>query len=184
MQILAYQSVSVSSSTDRIDILAKDKIVLQAGQATVTLEGGDITFACPGQFTVKAAQHPFEGPQSETPALAALPDTALAKETLYLDHRYHDDQGLAGAPYFATLIDGSTKQGTLDGQGRATIANVPAGGAQVTFGPMPGTFERKDTTPTPGYDPNPSDDKLAGLVDKYYQPSSSPAASTDTSSSA
>ena len=173
MQILADQSVSVTSTTDRIDILAKDKIVLQAGQSTVTLEGGNITFACPGNFTVKSGTHQWMGPESETPAMPPLPDGKLATETLYLDHRYHDDQPLAGAQYFATFLDGSKKQGTLDGQGRATLPGVPAGGAQVSFSPMPKAFARKDQTATPGYDPNPSDSKLGGLVDKYYQPSAS-----------
>ena len=42
-------------------MLAKEKIVLQAGETRVTLEGGNITFECPGNFTVKGAQGPFRG---------------------------------------------------------------------------------------------------------------------------
>ncbi|MGY0559256.1 type VI secretion system Vgr family protein [Luteimonas sp. A478] len=61
LEVLADQSVTVTATDDRIDVLAKEKIVLQAGQARVTLEGGDITFECPGNFTVKAAQGPFKG---------------------------------------------------------------------------------------------------------------------------
>ncbi len=44
MDILADQSVTVTSSNDEIHILAKEKIVLQAGQSSVTLEGSNITF--------------------------------------------------------------------------------------------------------------------------------------------
>lgn len=61
LELLADQSVTVTATDERIDVLAKDKVVLQAGQTRVTLEGGDITFECPGNFTVKAAQHPFRG---------------------------------------------------------------------------------------------------------------------------
>ena len=59
LELLADQSVSVSSTGDRIEVLAKEKLVLRAGQTRVVLEGGDVTFACPGTFTVKAGQVPF-----------------------------------------------------------------------------------------------------------------------------
>ncbi|MEA5175703.1 DUF2345 domain-containing protein, partial [Xanthomonas fragariae] len=54
-------------------VLAQQKIVLQAGQTRLTLEGGDITFACPGQFTVKASRHPFLGGESGTALIDKLP---------------------------------------------------------------------------------------------------------------
>ncbi|WP_267875087.1 DUF2345 domain-containing protein [Massilia sp. Root418] len=52
---------------------ASKKIVLQAGQSSITLDGGDITFACPGNFTVKGGQHIFDGGGSGAAALPALP---------------------------------------------------------------------------------------------------------------
>ncbi|MGD3045764.1 type VI secretion system Vgr family protein, partial [Xanthomonas oryzae] len=61
LDILADQAVTVTATDTRIDILAQQKIVLQAGRTSITLEGGNITFACPGTFTVKAGQHPFMG---------------------------------------------------------------------------------------------------------------------------
>ncbi|RBI42111.1 hypothetical protein BRL99_19505, partial [Xanthomonas oryzae pv. oryzae] len=57
----------------RIDILAQQKIVLQAGRTSITLEGGNITFACPGTFTVKAGQHPFMGGENKNALIDALP---------------------------------------------------------------------------------------------------------------
>jgi type VI secretion system secreted protein VgrG len=61
LEILADEAVTVISVNDSIEIKAKEKIVLQAGQSAVTLEGGDITFACPGKFSVKGGQHLFDG---------------------------------------------------------------------------------------------------------------------------
>ncbi len=61
LEILADGAVTVISVNDSIEIKARQKIVLQAGQAAVTLEGGDITFACPGNFSVKGGQHLFDG---------------------------------------------------------------------------------------------------------------------------
>jgi type VI secretion system secreted protein VgrG len=60
LEILADREVTVVSVNDGIEIKARDKIVLQAGQSAVTLEGGDITFACPGTFSVKGGQHVFD----------------------------------------------------------------------------------------------------------------------------
>nr|GEU80231.1 hypothetical protein [Tanacetum cinerariifolium] len=53
LEILADKAITVISVNDVIEVKASQKIVLQAGQSTVTLEGGNITFACPGNFTVK-----------------------------------------------------------------------------------------------------------------------------------
>ncbi|WP_075256953.1 type VI secretion system Vgr family protein [Herbaspirillum camelliae] len=75
LEILADKDVTVTSVNDSIEIKARQKIVLQAGQASVTLEGGNITFACPGTFSVKGATHAFPGGASVSPDLMALPDT-------------------------------------------------------------------------------------------------------------
>ncbi|WP_258533396.1 DUF2345 domain-containing protein, partial [Xanthomonas oryzae] len=72
-ELLADQAVTVTATDTRIDVLAQHKIVLQAGQTRITLEGGDITFACPGQFTVKASMHPFLGGESGNAIIDKLP---------------------------------------------------------------------------------------------------------------
>lgn len=169
LEIVADKSITVISVNDGIEIKANQKIVLQAGQSSITLEGGDITFACPGEFTVKGGQHVFDGGASAAAALPALPDGELPLDTLYLDHRYHDDQPLAGAEYVVQLADGTQRTGKLDAQGRAVVSNVRPGVAQVSFGPMPGAFERSDKTPTPGYEAVPSDGKIDKLIDKYFK---------------
>jgi hypothetical protein len=81
MDVLADQSISVTSSNDEIHLLANSKIVLQAGQSAVTLEGSDITFACPGTFSVKGSGNAFVGPGGGAAELEALP-TGLAQVAL------------------------------------------------------------------------------------------------------
>lgn len=73
LAILADQAITVISVNDCIEIKAKDKIMLQAGQSSITLEGGNITFACPGKFTVKGAQHPFDSGSSMPSTAEPLP---------------------------------------------------------------------------------------------------------------
>ena len=73
LEILADKAVTIVSVNDVIEIKAKEKIVLQAGRSSVTLEGGNITFACPGNFSVKGGQHVFQGGGNEAAALSTLP---------------------------------------------------------------------------------------------------------------
>ncbi len=73
LEILADQNVTFTASDDRVDIIAQQKIVLQAGNCSITLEGGDITIKAPGEFTVKSSEHPFLGAGSGSFKLS-LPD--------------------------------------------------------------------------------------------------------------
>ena len=83
MEVLADQSVTITATDDRIDVLAAKKIVLQAGQSQITLEGGDITFACPGNFTVKASEQPFRGGASDAAQLSLLPKGTVKSKRKY-----------------------------------------------------------------------------------------------------
>jgi type VI secretion system secreted protein VgrG len=74
---LADKEVTVVSVNDSISINAKTKIVLKAGQTSITLEGANITFACPGTFSVKGAAHFLDGGASTPAALAKLPDSRV-----------------------------------------------------------------------------------------------------------
>jgi type VI secretion system secreted protein VgrG len=74
LEILADKAVTIVSVNDVIEIKASEKIVLQAGQSSVTLEGGNITFACPGNFSVKGGQHVFESGAYVGRSIAPLPD--------------------------------------------------------------------------------------------------------------
>ncbi|PKO85847.1 MAG: type VI secretion system tip protein VgrG [Betaproteobacteria bacterium HGW-Betaproteobacteria-12] len=78
MEILADQSITITSSQDEIHLLAKDKIVLQAGQSSVTLEGSNITFACPGTFSSKGSGHAFVGPGSSPATMEGVPEGKAA----------------------------------------------------------------------------------------------------------
>jgi type VI secretion system secreted protein VgrG len=74
LELLADQEITIISVNDQISINAKQKITLMAGQSSVTLEGGNITFTCPGNFTVKGAQHMFDAGANKAAELGKLPD--------------------------------------------------------------------------------------------------------------
>ena len=77
LEIVADKEITVISVNDCIEIKAKEKIVLQAGQSAVTLEGGDITFACPGKFSVKGGKHLFDKGAKRNLGFTPLPDARV-----------------------------------------------------------------------------------------------------------
>jgi type VI secretion system secreted protein VgrG len=81
LEILADKEITVISVNDHIVINANKKITLMAGQSSVTLEGGNITFACPGKFTVKGTQHPFDVGASKPAVLKKLPDGRVTDQS-------------------------------------------------------------------------------------------------------
>ena len=67
----ALKLVSVSAS---VDFTADKAITLKtAGGASLTIEGGNITFACPGTITVHAAKKSFSGPTQLSREMNAWP---------------------------------------------------------------------------------------------------------------
>ena len=73
LEIVADKAVTVISVNDSITIQASQKIVLQAGESSITLDGTNITFACPGNFSVKGGKHLFDSGASAEAELAPLP---------------------------------------------------------------------------------------------------------------
>ncbi len=77
LELQADGPITVTSTDGHLRIEAQDKITLQAAQAAITLQGGDITFSCPGNFSVKGSSSAFVGPASGTAKLTALPADAV-----------------------------------------------------------------------------------------------------------
>lgn len=141
LEILADKAITVISVNDSIEIKAKEKIVLQAGQSSITLEGGDITFACPGNFTVKGGQHLFDAGANKAGEFFPLPDgTSEVKNFIALNYRDADGQPLAGVGYKILFSGGVIISGNLDKDGNARHENVPD---------MPVSAKYEERTPLP-----------------------------------
>ena len=119
LELLADKEVTVVSVNDSISINAKIKIVLKAGQTSITLDGGNITFACPGTFSVKGSAHSLDSGASSP---AALPKLADSRAKLFDQHFVlkDDETGklLANYPYKIHRADGSIETGTSDEKGQ------------------------------------------------------------------
>jgi len=127
LEILADKEVVVISVSDCIEIQARDKIVLQAGQSAVTLAGGDITFACPGTFSVKGGRHVFDGGAGKAANIPNLPGELTQEAKHWIALHYLDpetNEGIAGAEYEIHFAGGPMLTGTLDQDGKARHENV------------------------------------------------------------
>ncbi|KAF1012769.1 MAG: hypothetical protein GAK31_03986 [Stenotrophomonas maltophilia] len=126
-------------------MLAQTKVVLQAGSSAITLEGGNITFSCPGEFKVKAGEHPFLQGASEPAGIVPLP-RLLSPRMAYrgklhvVDSR---DRVLPDTYYRIVTEDGDVlAHGITDDRGRsitvatekpvAVTAYIGRGGWQIT----------------------------------------------------
>jgi type VI secretion system secreted protein VgrG len=127
LEILADKEITVISVNDCIEIKAKEKIVLQAGESSITLEGGDITFACPGTFSVKGGQHVFDKGGRQTANLQNLPSELGKEEPHWISLNYLDaevGEGIPDVEYEIHFDKGPVLTGTLDANGKARHENV------------------------------------------------------------
>ncbi|GAB3472092.1 type VI secretion system Vgr family protein [Massilia terrae] len=127
LEILADGEVTVISVNDSIEIAAKQKIVLQAGQSAITLDGGDIRFACPGNFSVKSGQHLFDGGSRHSANLRNLPGELAPQARHWIALNYIDPESAEGIPdvdYQIHFVGGPVLTGTLDKNGKALHENV------------------------------------------------------------
>ena len=135
-QIWSEQDLTVQSTTDEVRIQASKSITLTAGQSQIVIEGGDITFSCPGTWTVKGASHDWLGGGSQAAQLEALPEGVAteAPNEIELHYHYDDLSPVKGSPYKVTFDNGTTLSGQLDDQGYKLLSGVPAGAYEVAFG--------------------------------------------------
>lgn len=127
MELLADQSVQITSTEDRIDVFAKDTIVLQQGPNRITLKGADITVETPGQFQVKSGAHSFLGPEGGSPTLSSLPDS---RERAFDEGFILKDRD-TGAPaafrrYRIALANGDVQEGVTDELGHTHVVQTLA----------------------------------------------------------
>ena len=90
----ARDDLKVASASADVEIAAKKTVHLAvSGGAHVTIEGGDVTFGCPGKFVVYAAQHAFVGPGQMSTPLPQFPEKVCVECLL---HAMQSGSALAG----------------------------------------------------------------------------------------
>ncbi|WP_058087228.1 DUF2345 domain-containing protein [Aquabacterium parvum] len=128
-QVWSEQDLTVQSTTDEVRIQASKSITLTAGQSQIVIEGGNITFTCPGTWTVKGASHDWLGGGSQAAQLVGMPEASVGElpRWMELELRGWEAAPLANVPYVVTFADGSKRHGTLDAKGFARLDGIPKG---------------------------------------------------------
>jgi type VI secretion system secreted protein VgrG len=136
LEILADKAITIISVNNSIKITASEKITLQSGRSSITLEGGNITFACPGNFTVKGGQHLFDAGGRTDASFSPLPSSTMS---LFNRKMQLTDETtgeiLPDSPYFIRLDNGVVYQGITDADGQTEMAHDQAAlSGKVYFG--------------------------------------------------
>ena len=117
-QIWADQGITVQSTTDEIRIQASESITLSAGQSAIVIKGGDITFTCPGNWTVKGATHDWGAGGSGSYGGLALPDSRVKLfDEAFVVRDKLTGEVLAHCPYRIKRADGTYEYGQTDEAG-------------------------------------------------------------------
>jgi len=127
LEIIAEKVLRILSTTSRIEIHAKDEVVISAGGSSIKIDAGGITETTSGKWTAQASMHLMPGPATSNYVMPHLQKAELEKTDLEFRHLTDWGAPLAGAAFKATLSDGSTRKGMLDALGVARITGVPIG---------------------------------------------------------
>ncbi|WP_307168816.1 MULTISPECIES: DUF2345 domain-containing protein [unclassified Massilia] len=127
LDLIAEKVVRLLSTTSRIEVHAKEEVVISAGDSFIKINASGITNGTSGKWISHASTHSFQRPATNSYVMPHLLKADLQKTDLEFRHLTDWGAPLAGAAYKATLSDGSVRKGTLDALGIARISDVPAG---------------------------------------------------------
>lgn len=130
LSLSALKGVTIASTTDSITLNADKSLTLMCGGAYIKLSGGQVEIGSAGDIRLK-------GPLRIGPSgtlREALPLMPVQEATgMQLWHAYPNGQPVPNAQYKVTFPDGSWRGGTLDANGRGTLASAPRGGGTVEY---------------------------------------------------
>lgn len=144
MHLSAEQKLTLISAKEML-LAGKKRIRLVGGGSSILIEQGQIKYETAGTYTRKASRLDTEGGASQTPDVPWLADPLKDRNDALMQYLYHDDAPVVGAPFTATLADGSVRTGNLDGAGYLHLDDVPDGPMTVDIGPDSRSFARKAT---------------------------------------
>ncbi|MEJ7808186.1 MAG: type VI secretion system tip protein TssI/VgrG, partial [Telluria sp.] len=134
LDLIAEKVVRLLSTTSRIEIHAKEEVMISAGGSFLKINTLGITHGTAGTWTAQASMHTMPGPAKKEFVMPHIVKPELKKSDLEFRHLTDWGAPLAGAAYKAILSDGSVRKGTLDAEGIARICSVPPGvGAKIEY---------------------------------------------------
>ena len=134
LDLIAEKVVRLLSTTSRVEIHAKEEVIISAGGSFVKINSSCITNITSGTLTAHASMHTMPGPATKPYVMPHLLKPEIQKTDLEFRHLTDWGAPLAGAAYKAILSDGSVRKGTLDAQGIGRLSDLPPGvGAKIEY---------------------------------------------------
>ncbi|WEF31947.1 type VI secretion system Vgr family protein [Pseudoduganella chitinolytica] len=133
--------LNITHTANKITITAKEEVVINGGSSFSRWNASGIVHGTSGNWVQHAAHHSFVPAKSK--GTRSLPQPMqLAPGQLDLHHQYVNPegskkQGIRQGDYTVVDAEGGEHQGTLDGDGFASVAGLPMGMAAVTYGKDP-----------------------------------------------
>jgi len=119
LRLQSREQLKLVSANAQLEMAAGKTIHLAtAGGASLTIEGGNITFACPGAITVHAGKKSFLGPTQLSREMNSWSETKFDE-----GFELRDPAGdlIRNMPYKLTRADGAIIRGITDADGRIPV---------------------------------------------------------------
>ncbi|WP_145560348.1 type VI secretion system Vgr family protein [Yersinia mollaretii] len=143
MRLFAEKKLTLTSADDML-FAGKKRITLNGGGSYLKIEAGKVEYGTTSQYLRKVKRTAATGAATNQADMPWLAEPVKNNTSALMQYLYHDDAPVVGAPFTATLGDGSVRTGNLDGSGYLYLDDIPAGKVQVQFGPDTRGYLRKN----------------------------------------
>ncbi len=122
MALLARKEISIVSTEDSIEIIAKKRVTINGGGSYITLNASGIESATAGEYRTRAGYYVRREKAQHKPDIAPLAN-AINDGSHNIRYLCTDDNGvpMMNTPYRAFLADGSVLEGVSDGEGYTEV---------------------------------------------------------------
>jgi len=133
IEVTAQKSLKLLSAMEKVEVVAKQDILLTSGGAYIRIKDGNIEIHAPGKIDIKGSSHSFAGPTS----LSSKPPTLPSGEGPYNEQfKIHDKHTGDPAPYVRYRVEtaeGKVFEGMTDEQGLTSRIMTSAPSALKVF---------------------------------------------------
>ncbi len=121
IELVADKTVKVISANDKVEVIAKEEILINSGGAYIRIKDGNIYFHAPGTIEHKGAAHPLMGPTSLAKEMPRLPSSELNIAERFSIYENLFGRRSANQPYKVFLEDGTTYEGKTNEYGETQV---------------------------------------------------------------
>ena len=123
IEITADKNVKITACKEKVEIVAGDEILLACGGGYIRLKGGNIEIHCPGEVSVKGANHVLSGGNSLSQSFNEMPNVKFDDKYQLIDE--HTGIPIKNKKYVIQREWGELEKGISDGEGYTHLVKNP-----------------------------------------------------------